>query len=152
MAMDITIEQNISTFQGFPHHHFRGAIFRALLHAWGNPLSVEVEAAQRRPVVADQYAIGVEHWNDLENKIVPQIFGHLVIGDKELQDSFDNERSITLTRVDSARDDDSTPNRYLLRPRPKVGDDGHLAIVSSDGLAHDGLPYAVLRFRRAQIL
>jgi hypothetical protein len=44
MTMNITIEKYVSTFKSLSHHHFGGAIFWALLHAWGYPLSIEIKA------------------------------------------------------------------------------------------------------------
>lgn len=52
----------------------------------------------------------------------------------------------------STRDHDGSPNSNLFRPRSKIGDDGHLTIVSCDGLAHNGLSNSILAVWGAQIL
>jgi hypothetical protein len=68
--MYVTIEKYISTFQSLSHHHFSGAVFRALLHAWSYPLTVEIEATEGSSIVAYQYSIRVKHRDNLEDKIV----------------------------------------------------------------------------------
>lgn len=79
MSMNITVEQNVSTLQCFSHHHFSGAIFWALLHARSDPLPIEIESTERSPIVTYQDSVRVEHWYDLEHKIVSQIPCNLVI-------------------------------------------------------------------------
>jgi hypothetical protein len=152
VAMYITIKEDVSAFQGLAHHHLRRAILGALLHAWCDPLSVQIEATKRGPVISNQHPIWVQHRDDLKYKIVPQVLGHLIIRDQELKNALDNEGGIALSRMDPAGDDDGSSNGDLLRPAAKVGDDGHLTIVARDGFAHNGLPYSILAVRLAQVL
>ena len=66
MTMDITVEKNISTFKRFSHHHFSGAVFWELFHTWSNPLSIEISATQRCPIITNNDTIWIEHRNDFE--------------------------------------------------------------------------------------
>lgn len=79
MAMYITIEEDVSTLECLAHHHFSGAVFGTLLHAWRDPLTIEIEATQRRPIISNQDAIRVEHGDDLKYKVVTQVLCHFVI-------------------------------------------------------------------------
>ena len=79
MPMDIAIEQNVSTLQCFSHHHFSGAIFGALLHTRSDPLPIQIESTERGPIVTYQDSVRVEHWYDLEHKVVSQISCNLVV-------------------------------------------------------------------------
>jgi hypothetical protein len=52
----------------------------------------------------------------------------------------------------SARDNNRSSYGDLLRSGPKVGNNGHLTIISCDCLANYGLPYSILALRLAQVL
>jgi hypothetical protein len=54
--------------------------------------------------------------------------------------------------MDSTRYNNGSPYRYFFWSRSKVGDDGHLTIISCDGLAHYGLSYSILALWLTQIL
>jgi hypothetical protein len=79
VAVDIAIEEDVTTLKCLSHHHLGGAILWELLHTWRDPLSVEVHAAQGRSVVSDDDAIRIEHRNDLEHEVVSEILCHLII-------------------------------------------------------------------------
>jgi len=79
--MDVTVEKDVPAFEGFPHHHLGRAVFRALLHAGGNPLPVQVKPTERAPVVTDSDSIRVEHGDNLKYKVISEVLGHLVLGD-----------------------------------------------------------------------
>ena len=147
VTVDIAVEQDVPTFQSLPHHHFSRAVLRALLHAWCDPLSIQVKATQRCPIVTHNDTIWVEHRDDLEHEIVPQVLGDLVIRNEELQDTFHDEGRITLTWMYSTCDYNSASNCYFLRSRTKICYDGHFTVILSYSLADNGLSYSVLRFR-----
>mmetsp|Transcript_13579 Transcript_13579/g.23113 ORF Transcript_13579/g.23113 Transcript_13579/m.23113 type:complete len:396 (-) Transcript_13579:1175-2362(-) len=152
VAVDVAVEEDVAALQRLPHHHLGRAVLGAHLHAGRDPLSVQVQAAQRGAVVADQYAVGVQHGDDLEHEVVSQVARDLVVRHQELQHPVDDERGVALARVDPARYYYSSPDRDLFRPRAEVCDDRHLAVVPCDRLAHDRLPNPVLRLRLAQPL
>lgn len=152
VAVDVAVEEDVTTLQRLPHHHLGGAVLWELLHAGRDPLSVEVHAAQGSSVVSDDDAVGVEHRDDLEDEVVSEVLCHLIVRYKELKDALDDEGGIAFSRMHSRSDDYGSTNGDLLGPRAEVRNDGHLAVVTSDGLANDRLPDAVLAVWRAQSL
>ena len=142
--MDVAVKEDVSALKGLAHHHFGRAVFGADLHRGRNPLTVEVEPTQRGSVVADQHAVGVEHRNYFEHKIVSQVPSNVVVGNQELKDSLDDKRGVALSGVDSRADDDGSPLSDFLGSGAKVSDDGHFAVVARNGFAHDGLSDSVL--------
>jgi hypothetical protein len=108
-------------------------------------LPVQVESTQAGAVVANDYSVGVEHWDDFENEVVSQVLCVIIVADQELEYTLGNEAGVTLTRMDSCRDDDSSPNGNVLGPGAEIGDDCHLTIIHGERFADDGLPDAILR-------
>ena len=79
MTVDIAIEQNVSALEGLSHHHFGRAVFGTGLHARSYPLSIQIEAAERRSIVTDQNPIWVQHWNYLEHEIVSEVASNFFV-------------------------------------------------------------------------
>lgn len=79
VAVNIAVEEDVTRLERLAHHHLGGAVLGALLHAWGNPLTIQIEAAEAAPVVADDDSIRVEHWYDLKNEVVTQVLGVVII-------------------------------------------------------------------------
>lgn len=71
VTMDITVEQDVTTFQSLPHHHLGRAVLRELLHAGRNPLPVEIHATEGGTVVTNDDTVWVEHRDDLKYEIIP---------------------------------------------------------------------------------
>lgn len=144
VAVDVAVEQDVSRLQGLPHHHLGGAVLGTLLHARRNPLPIQVEARKRRSVVAHDDSVWIQHRDDLEHEVVSQVLGIVVVGNQELQYSLYYVRGVAFSRVDSRRDDNRPSNCNILRSRTEIGNDRHLTVVVSNGLANDGLPDSVL--------
>lgn len=68
------------------------------------PLSIEVTAEERAPVVAVDNAVGVKHWDNSNDEVLPQLFG--VIGHEVAHQAVQHVRSLRLSWVDTARYDD----------------------------------------------
>lgn len=114
--MDITVEEDVARLKRLPHHHFGRAILRALLHRGRNPLAVQIKATQRGPIVANKASVRVQHRDDFKDEIISQVLGVIVIAHQELQDAFNDETSVRLTRMYPRRDDDSSTHSDVLGP------------------------------------
>ena len=152
VTMNVAVEQDVPALQGFSHHHFGGAVFWALLHAWSNPLSVQIKAAERAPIISDDDTVWIQHRNNLEDKVVSQILGHFLITNQELEDALDDIARITLTRMNPTCDHDGTTYRYFLWSRAKIRDNSHLTVVAGKCLADYGLANSVLGFWLAELV
>ena len=152
MTMDVTVEKNISAFKRFSHHHFSGAVFWELFHTWSNPLSIEISTTQRCPIITNNDTIWIEHRNDFEYKIISKVFGYFFVGNKELQYSFNNEGSITLSRMNSRSNDNRSTNSYFFWTRAEVSNDCHFAIITGKCLANYCFPNPILTIGSTQSL
>ena len=67
----------------------------------GFPPSVKIAAGQTAPVVPINHSIGVQHGNDLEDEVLPQHPGFLVIGiGEECEDSAHHPGADSFTGMD----------------------------------------------------
>lgn len=152
MTVNVTVEQNVSALKSLPHHHLGWTVLWTLLHAWCNPLSIEVKSTEWAPIVADNHPVWIKHGNNFEHEVVSQVLCSVVVRNKVLQHTLYNVWSITLSRMNSASDDDGSSNSYFFRSWTEVCDDCHFTVVSRNSLAHNGFSNSVFRLRDAQSL
>lgn len=150
--MDVTIEEDVTALKCFSHHHFGGAVFWILFHTWSNPLSVKIHATQRCTIVANDDAIRIEHGNYFEYKVVPKVLGNLIIWNKELQDTFYNERCITFAWMHARGYHNCSSDGNFFRSWTKVRNDSHFTVITSQCFADDGFTDPVLTVRCAKFL
>ena len=108
------------------------------VHSWRSvrPLSVEIWAWQRRPIVSEDHAIWIQHWNKLEHISVSQLLSHFIIWDHKPHHTLNDETWVTLTRMHSSCHNHSLPSSYLLIWGIEVGDDDQIKCVTSQTLTH----------------
>ena len=81
------------------------------IFVWEWPFAVEVLAQQRAAIIAYYHAIRVQHWDDLEHKVLPELFGQIILGQQKPQGPLEHKRSLWLTWVHPGREH----NRLLVR-------------------------------------
>jgi hypothetical protein len=69
--------------------------------AWFDPTSIEVKSSKVAPAVSIHDTVDVQHWNQLEHKIVSQNFGVQRRSCQVIHDSFHHPACACLTRMDS---------------------------------------------------
>lgn len=99
MSVEITIKQDVPRLLCLFHQLHGGMIFGANLLAGLDPLPVQVEARQAAPVVANDNAVRVKHWNNLEYEVVSKVPGALILRNEVLQRPLDHEACIGLPWV-----------------------------------------------------
>ena len=92
--MVVTVEQDVAGVLGLAHHHFCGEVFWTLLLTWRYPLSIQIKSAETTAVVAHDDPVWVQHWNNLEYKIIAQVFGSIVVRHQILQSPVHHKASI----------------------------------------------------------
>ena len=65
------------------------------------PPSVEITTSQRTSIVAVDYTVRVQHWDNLEDELVSQLMRYRIAADEEIYNSFHHPGRVWLTRVDS---------------------------------------------------
>ena len=72
MTMEIAEKEYVSTLKGLLHHEFGMIEDRILLTAGTNPLTIEILAYKRAPIVSYNHAIRIQHRNYLKNESVSE--------------------------------------------------------------------------------
>jgi len=115
VPMEITVEENISTFKCFLHHELCVIEDWVLFAAWSDPLSVQILAYQGAPIVADDDSVGVQHWYDLEDKCTTEKLCLLIIAYQKVDDTVHDEGRIRFTWMNTACEYDCFSVRDGLR-------------------------------------
>ena len=68
MAVEVTEEEYLARLLRLFHHQFRMIIDWIEFGAGAYPLSVQVLAHQRTPIIANDDAVGIQHRYDLEHE------------------------------------------------------------------------------------
>lgn len=95
------------------------------------PPPVQVTTCQIAPEVAVDDTIWVEHWDDLEDVLVPKVHSPGIVTGEEIDNPLHDPRSVRSSRVNSGSEDDA----FLLLIGflgSSTGDCEVLALVSSD--------------------
>jgi hypothetical protein len=87
--------------------------------------TIDVPTNEGAARVSDGHPIGVDHRNYLENALLPQCVGHLVLTQQKLYDSVNHPRGIGLARMYSASDDDHLLTHLLVSGVAEVRDRQH---------------------------
>jgi hypothetical protein len=99
VSVEITIKQDVPGLLCLFHQLHGGMIFGANLLAGLDPLPVQVKARQAAPVVANDNAVRVKHWNNLEYEVVSKVPGAFILRNEVLQRPLDHEACIGLPWV-----------------------------------------------------
>ena len=118
--MHITEEEYVPTFESLLHHEFSVIEYRVLLAAGPNPLSIEVSAYERAPIVPDNDPVRVKHGYDLEYERVPQKVRLVLIAYQIVYDPVHDQRGVGLPRMDPRCEDHGLPMRDRLRGRSEI--------------------------------
>lgn len=79
MAVHIAVQKDFSRLKGALHHLFSVEVNGIVALRPRSPLSVQIGAHQRAPVIAHNYAIRILHGHDFEDKQVSKFHCDFVI-------------------------------------------------------------------------
>jgi hypothetical protein len=106
-------------------------------------------AWKRTSIVADNDSIRIEHGDNFEHEVVPQILGSFVVTHQILQGPVHDVGCIWLARMHSRSQHNGSTKSNFLRTRDEVSDNNHFTVVLSNGLAQNGLSDFIFGFRSA---
>lgn len=66
-------------------------------------LPIQILSAVTGPKVASNYTVGVEHWHNVEDEVLPQPFARGMIRDEMANEALNHERRVRLSRMNSTR-------------------------------------------------
>lgn len=107
VPVDVHEEMNVSALQRLLYHFFHAHDLRRRLLHWVHPLTIEVEAGEAASVVAHDDAIRVEHRNNFENEGVSEDARFSLVAQHHFNDTFHNEGTVRLSRVDTPAQNDA---------------------------------------------
>lgn len=99
MSMKIAVEIYFAALERFSDHLFDGVALGEEFGAGVDVLAVEVVAGEGAAVVADDYAVGVEHRHNLKNVSISEDDGRSVITHQKLYDALHHKRAVALAGV-----------------------------------------------------
>ena len=129
--MKVAIHEDISTLQGFAHHLFDRIALAKESWAGRDPLSIEIVAGERTPVISNYNPIRVEHGDNLENEPFSQKSCRLSITHQIVQESLNYPASVSFSRMDPPSQNDSRPPRDIFRIGEEISNYQHITLVSS---------------------
>ena len=130
MSVEVAIEEDFSWLQSSFHHQFRVVVYWVELRWTCYPLSVQVDSHQRASVVSNDNTVWVLHWNNFENKSVPQVFGLLRVAYQKLNYTVHHPGSVTFAGMNAGSQYHRLSNRNFMRIRTKVRHNEHVDIVT----------------------
>jgi hypothetical protein len=105
VSMQVTVEYDIALLFKCPYQSFNSKVFWMKSLQSVLPAAIKVLTCQRTSVVAVNDSIRIEHRDDFKNKAVSEDNCLWCITDQELNQPFHHPRGITLSRMDSRRNE-----------------------------------------------
>jgi hypothetical protein len=68
---------------------------------WLNPLPIEISSEEVTPVISVDYSIDVEHRDDPEDEVIPELPGNRVVTQKKVDDILNEVADHSLARMHS---------------------------------------------------
>ncbi len=149
--MEVDHHLDLPLFLEFPHHPLDSVESWVELlenlsdQPWSDtylvdllPPSIQVGSRKRSPIVPVDDPIGVDHGYDLEDDVVSEVLGLLVMGDQEVDHALHHIRAHGLTRVLMGEDHYADSFLTALESIP-TGDRDLVTFVVGDGVDEGGL-------------
>jgi len=133
--MEVTVEFDLAAFQSFPHQLLDGTHLGKYFGAGRHVLPIHVVEREAAPVVANYYAIWIQHGDHLEDVLVSQHFGLVVFAQEKPDGALDHERAVTFSGMNSRREYDTFALGQVILGTDKVTDQKHVQGVPSKSLA-----------------
>lgn len=143
MAVEVTVEFNLAAFQSLPHQLLDGTYLGKYLGAGRRVLAVHVVEREAAPVVPDDHAIWIQHGDHLEDVLVSQHLGLVVIAQEKLDGALNHVRTVAFSGMNSRREDDTFALGQVILGTQKVTDEKHVQGVPSESLAQTGHSHGV---------
>ena len=99
--MEVTVEEYVATFKRALHHELCVVVDRVEFRRCSNPLTVEIVAHKRAPIVTNDDTVRVQHRHDLEYESAPQELGMLIVADQEVYDAIHEPGCVRFARMHS---------------------------------------------------
>ena len=135
MAMEVTVEFNLAAFQSLPHQLLDGTHLGKYFGAGRRVLPIHVVEGEAAPVVANDYSIWIEHGDHLEDVLVSEHFGLVVVAEEKLNGALDHEGTVAFSGMNSRRENDTFALGQVILGTQKVTDQKHVQGVPGESLA-----------------
>ena len=107
MAVDIAVDVDFPFFFDYCRQIFHSVNHRVDVGRGSRPTAVHVETGETGTVVALDYAIWVQHRDNVDYEILPELNCFFVGGEEEIHHAFKGEGGLGFTWVNSGGDNDS---------------------------------------------
>ena len=94
VAVDVDEQMHIAALKGLADHVLHRMNLRRLLQTRILPLAVQIKPRKTASVIADNYAIWVQHWHDFEYKMVSESFGARFTAQNKLEKAFHDKTCV----------------------------------------------------------
>ena len=131
MAVKITVKVQVSTIECLAHHTFDRCVDWVIPLRGSRPLSIQVGAHQRAPIIANDNTVRILHRDYFKHKSFTKVLGHLIVPYQEVDDSLHHPGGLCLSWVDPRRQYDCWPEGDVDLRTSKIGHDHHIDVIPS---------------------
>ena len=89
--MNINIHEYLFLFVKFLNHIFDKMNFRMTRLVSMFPFPIKIITSSRKPIIPIDYSIRIYHGHDFEQKLIPQVDGHLIVGEQLFYETFNDK-------------------------------------------------------------
>jgi len=131
MTVKITVKVQVSAIESLAHHTFDRCVDRVVPLRGSCPLSIQVGAHQRAPIIANDNTVRILHRDYFKHKSFTKVLGHLIVPYQEVDDSLHHPRGLCLSWVDPRRQYDCWPEGDIELRTREISHDHHIDVIPS---------------------